>query len=134
MAGAVIVVALLLCWPATLTLRDVRFRLGDSRGGARRWVEHHVPDGSTVLVDNYAPWIDDERYDVRGARHLLRPELVEDAEPAAVVVTRKGRRAGFSGPRRAATVAAIERLDGRACETATFGRGLERIWVFRLQC
>lgn len=37
---------------------------------ARVWIEEHVPEGSSVLIEPYSPWVDVVRYDVEGIDSL----------------------------------------------------------------
>jgi hypothetical protein len=55
--------ALLVAWPAAVSVREVGFRgREDSRRAAEAWIAEHVPPGAAILLERYGPEPDPERY------------------------------------------------------------------------
>jgi hypothetical protein len=94
------------------------------RSEAQAWIYQHIPEGSRLIAELYAPWIDPTRY------HVAHVEFVVDTKPvvlsnaAAIVVTQQGsgrflaHAAAFKGE-----VAAYVSFTSRFCERAAFTDG-----------
>lgn len=68
---AAVMVSVLL-WPLIQTVHDgLRLTTVDARETARLWIEHNLPAGAKVAIESYAPFVDPERYVVRGETWLI---------------------------------------------------------------
>ncbi len=57
--------------PLARTLGEARrLRAPDSRAVAAAWIDQHLPAGSTVAIEPYAPYVDPRRFQVRATRSL----------------------------------------------------------------
>ncbi|HKP54905.1 MAG TPA: glycosyltransferase family 39 protein [Chloroflexia bacterium] len=66
--GVATLAALSIAYPAVATVQTTNSFLGrvESRELARMWIEENVPDGSTVAIESYSPYVDPKRYAVQG--------------------------------------------------------------------
>jgi hypothetical protein len=60
------------------------------RSEAQSWIYKHIPEGSTVVVELYGPWIDRARYHLIPASFLVAKPGVIPSNAAAIVVTQYG--------------------------------------------
>ena len=56
-------------------VREVRALRTNHRASAERWIAAHVPEGSSIIVEGYGPWIDPERYRIRGITNFAAPSM-----------------------------------------------------------
>ncbi len=88
----------------------------DSRETARRWIEAHLPVGSHVVIESYAPWVAPEHYEVEPVRRVIDhpPEWYVEQGVDYVVASRAMYGRFYRDPTRyAADVAAYDALFGR---------------------
>ncbi|HEX4475603.1 MAG TPA: glycosyltransferase family 39 protein [Polyangiaceae bacterium] len=52
--------------PALAILATIHERRIDRRAPAELWIANHLPAGASVVVEAYGPWVDPNRYQVRG--------------------------------------------------------------------
>src|SRR5262249_23616850 len=113
--AAVVVIVLLLCWPAVLAVRATRASLIDSRAGARAWIAEHIRPQSEIFLDAYSPWVDPAAYRVTANAPLLTPEKFRGPRPDAIVITQKGLgRILLGASKRPSAVAQFEKLQAAA--------------------
>jgi 4-amino-4-deoxy-L-arabinose transferase-like glycosyltransferase len=101
---------------------------------ARRWVIDHVPAGSRVLLESYAPYVDPERYRVRA-----QPFLVETAPSTIasgfdyVIAARRSYGRFYRNPvRYRAQVEAYDRLFASMTQVASFRDFGSEIRIFKV--
>jgi 4-amino-4-deoxy-L-arabinose transferase-like glycosyltransferase len=129
------VVALALAWPLVPGVQDAIDATRDPRASARRWIDRNVPAGSRIAVDAYAPWVDPTRHrPVPLGFAVVDRSRLERADAVAVVVTQNGSGRFLAGGGTGAARATFAWLGREACDRATFNRGSQRIWIFRLRC
>lgn len=58
------------------------------RTEAAAWLDAHVAQGSTVVNENYGPWLDESRYKVTGVSYVVAVTLPSD--PDAIILTEEG--------------------------------------------
>jgi predicted kinase len=132
-------------WPAVAAVllvplvlvsgRDARAANEDERAGARSWIEANVAPGSRLVVEAYGPWIDPERFWVKGFKEVARrPEGFFERRQIDYIVAaeeRYGRYLDDPGryPREAA---AYRRLFERYPTAARFGDDGSRIVILQV--
>jgi 4-amino-4-deoxy-L-arabinose transferase-like glycosyltransferase len=88
----------------------------DSRETGRVWIEQHLPPGSHVAIESYAPWVAPERYTLEPVRRIIDhpPEWYVDQGVDFVVVSRAMYGRFYRDPKRYANdVARYEELFAR---------------------
>ncbi len=106
----------------------------DSREAARRWIEAHLPPGTRIAVEPYAPFLDPARFVVHGFKRLIdHPAEWYAAEGYDVLVaaTRMFRRYA-EHPRYAAEAARYARLFGALELVTTFSDARDEVRVYRI--
>jgi hypothetical protein len=92
------------------------------RTEAAAWLETHLPRGSSVVNENYGPWLDESMFDVTHVTYALAVTL--PADPQAIILADKGS-GRFLGDTQVypAQNAAYKALLTRYCITAKFTNG-----------
>jgi Dolichyl-phosphate-mannose-protein mannosyltransferase len=87
-AIAVLAVLAVLAPPLVASLSVPTTLDNTARAQALAWLRAHVPEGSTVVVDSYGPWLGGDRYHVDYAVFAIGQALPANA--AAILLTEQG--------------------------------------------
>jgi hypothetical protein len=122
--SALAVGAAILCVaPAVRITREIHRRLHNTKSGAERWIEEHVPRGSAIAVEAYGPWVDPAIYRVTGVlRYGELPERYLEQRGVRFVALAEGAYGRFFANRAkyARQVARYETLFRDHCTVAKF--------------
>lgn len=81
---------------ATVVVHTARFAeaersdLTDYQGASRRWLAAHVPDGSSALLEQYAPWLDPDTHRLAHLPYAFNATPEQLADEDYVVITSQG--------------------------------------------
>lgn len=116
----------------------VRTQLHDDPEVAARWVSDTVPDGASVVAEQYVPWLDEARWSVTWVPFVARddgPEtaLAEGVDVVLVTSTASGR--FLADPSRYPDeVDAVEVIRDAACRTERYSEPGYWVEALFLQC
>lgn len=75
-AGLVALLLAGIAAPTRASLAEIRLlTVVNSKETARVWIQEHLPAGSRVAIEAYAPWVDPQRYRLEAVRSMTRHPL-----------------------------------------------------------
>jgi hypothetical protein len=127
----VVIFGSLVVGPLRRTAVDAFAATRDQQRESRAWLANHLPRGSRVVVESYAPFVDPDKYGVlRVPFILLEPGEAIDMRPNAILITRKGSgRFLDSDPPSPSAEAALRRLQSWACTRIDLDDGATTIFL-----
>jgi 4-amino-4-deoxy-L-arabinose transferase-like glycosyltransferase len=133
--AAVALAVLLLSWPLAFAVRDTVHNLDPPQARARKWIASQLPQGATVVLEAYSPYVDPQQFHVVAFdKDLLRGRDIERVSPDAVIVTQSGSGRYLVAGNTTDARRTRDWLRDHACDVVSFGQPSERIWVYRLHC
>lgn len=133
LSAAVLVFACALSFPARRSAMVARFAGSVvAVEAARRWVEDNVAQGSRVVLEAYAPYVDPERFHVRALPFLIGMQHAALTRRFDyMIASRRSYRRFFNDPTRyRSQVKAYERFFAEAREVARFADAGNEIRIF----
>jgi hypothetical protein len=121
---------------APAVLRELHELRTNHRASAQDWIAAHVPDRSKIIVEAYGPYVDPNRYRVKGVQTFVEVSQRQlDGNQFAVLAQGMYQRY-FDEPRKyEREVSQYDAIIRRYCEIATFREAKdETIRIFDLGC
>ncbi len=134
--GIVLLVLVMLAWPAARTLAETRrLTTVNSLETARVWLDQNLASGTRVAVESYAPYVDPQRFSVQGFYKLIDnpPEWYTDNGYGVLVFSQRMFRRFYDEPEKyPAEIALYEALFQHCQSLQVFADGGYEVRVCQL--